>query len=639
MTARLLFAALFAGAAIPAAAAPAPASTFFQNCELARPSLAPDGTHVLAHVNAPGGRDSLVVVELATMKPTVVARYRDADVGFAKWLNDQRIAYVLWKTDVRLTKTLARMVAVDRDGGGVQSFGDAIVDPESFLSYCGAGAGGTRDIIDPFDGKSDDLLVKGVYEGHSAPFRMNTQNGSGTNIIAPPRAIHWLMDDSFTLRVVVTREGKQNALHFREENGTWRKVATFADTNSERIRPVLYANKTLYVHARNGTDKRSVYRYNLQLAKLDGEPVVTSPDFDMAGEFVTDDRKALGYRYLSDAYETVWFDKGMQALQKEVDALFPDTVNAISVGSRSKTPYILVSSGSAMQPPVFRIYNRETKLVSSLGRALPAIVPSDMVNMEMKRYPARDGLLIPAYLALPNVAVKKNLPMVIIVKPDPWSRRAVWGWTPAVQFLASRGYAVLQPETRGTDGFGAAFQEAGLKQWGRAMQDDLADGAKWAVAQGIADPARICILGAGYGGYAAAMGLINDGNLFRCGISLNGIVDLEKTVTRPFQDLGTMVELQEKIGHPVKDAAQLRATSPLANARRIGNPMLLAYGAEDSEVPAGDGQALYDAIKTANPASEFHLFDKKGQGWSRENNGAQLWMRIEQFLEKNNGKR
>jgi dipeptidyl aminopeptidase/acylaminoacyl peptidase len=335
----------------------------------------------------------------------------------------------------------------------------------------------------------------------------------------------------------------------------------------------------------------------------------------------------------------VWFDKGMQALQKEVDALFPDTVNAISVGSRGKSPYVLVSSGSAMQPAVFRIYNRATRLVSSLGRALPAIVPSQMVNMEMKRYQARDGLLIPAYLSLPNVAVQKNLPLVIIVKPDPWSRRAVWGWTPAVQFLASRGYAVLQPETRGTDGFGAAFQQAGIKQWGRAMQDDLADGAKWAVAQGIADPARICILGAGYGGYAAAMGLINDASLFRCGISLNGIVDLEKTVNRPFQELGTMVELQEKIGHPVKDAAQLRATSPLANAQRIRHPMLLAYGAEDSEVPAADGQDLYDAIKAANPASEFHLFDKKGQAWSRENNGAQLWMRIEQFLEKNNGKR
>jgi dipeptidyl aminopeptidase/acylaminoacyl peptidase len=639
MLTRFIVAAAIASAALPAAAASPPASDFFQKCALSYPAISPDGSHVLASVAPPGEHNRLVVVELASMKPTVVARFDDADVSSARWLNDGRIAYVLWKTDLRVTNTLARIIAVNRDGSDTQSFSGAIVDPAPFLSYCGAlGSGSGNGIIAPFDGNSDDMLVRGFYDNAVVPSRMNTQNGAMTPVIAPPRAISWLFDEHAALRVVVTREGDLHALHVRDDQDNWRKVSTFADTPGARIQPALYAGKTLYVHARNGGDKRAVYRYNLERGALEGEALVSSPDYDLSGAFVTDARKALGYRYLTDAFETVWFDKDMQALQKEVDALFPDTVNTLTTGSRSKTPFVLVGSASAMQPVVFRIYNRSTKVVASLGPSRPAIKAAAMANMEMKHYKARDGLVIPAFLTLPPGPSQKNLPAMIIVKPDPWTRSAVWGWAADVQFLASRGYAVLQPEARGSYGFGAAFYAAGTKQWGRAMQDDLADGAKWLVQQGIADPSRICIMGGGYGGYAATMGLINDSNLFRCAISLNGIADLEKTVTRPLQELGTTAELHKRIGDPKTDAAQLRATSPMANAARIRKPVLLAYGAHDSAVPAADGQALFDAIKPGNPAAELHLFDQKGQRWPREDNATVLWQRIEQFLEKHNGK-
>ncbi len=632
---------MLACAAMPALAAPPPASTFFQNCELSRASLSPDGKYVLANINGKGERESLVVIDLATMQPNVVARYSDADVRGGQWLSGNRIVYSLWKTDIRVANTLSSFMAVNLDGSDLRNLTESIVPQVPFASHCGPASTGAEDneVVTPFQANMSDRFVFSVNDGVRVAARINTENGVASALIAPPRAVHWLLDSSGALRTVVTQEGAQQALHFREDNGAWRKVATFDDTGSAWLRPVLYAGKTLFVHARNGADKASVYRYNLERGAVEGEPLVTSPEYDMQGAFSTDASKALGYRFLSDAYETVWFDKGMQAAQKEVDALFPDTVNNLSVGSISKTPFILVRSASAVQPGIFRIYNRDTKAVASLGRTRADIVPSQMANMEMKRYRARDGLSIPAYLTLPNVASQKNLPLIVLVKSDPWSRGMAWGWDPAVQFLASRGYAVLQPESRGTAGFGTAFGEAGLRQWGLAMQDDLADGAKWAVAQGIADPKRICIAGRGYGGYAAMMGLVKDSELFRCGVNIGGMVDLTKTVTRIGQRLGPPSELQTWIGHPAVNRTQLLASSPLHNAQRIRNPALLAYGDADQEVPVGDGLALFEAIKAGSPGAELHLFDKKGQAWPREDNAAQLWSRIEAFLEKHNGKR
>ena len=422
------------------------------------------------------------------MKPSVVARFADADVRGANWLSGNRVAYQVWKSDLRVSNIVSSAMVVNLDGSDRRELSRTMVKPLPFATYCGSGSA-VRDnqVVDPFLGHADDLFVFSVSDEYSVAARMNTQNGRMFPLSAPPHAIHWLLDNTGALRTVVTREGKLNALHFREDSGTWRKVATFAETGSASVRPILYAGKTLFVHARNGGDKTSVYRYNLERGEVEGEPLVTSPEYDLNGHFSTDVSKALGYRFLTDAYETVWFDKQMQAVQKEVDALFPETVNGISRGDRGNSPYILVQSYSAVQPEILRIYNRDTKAVASLGRTMPEIRPSQMANMEMKRYQARDGLAIPAYLTLPKVAVQKNLPLIVLVKSEPWARGTVWGWNPEAQFLASRGYAVLAPESRRTQGFGVAFYEAGRKQWGRAMQDDLADGAKWAVAQGIAD--------------------------------------------------------------------------------------------------------------------------------------------------------
>jgi dipeptidyl aminopeptidase/acylaminoacyl peptidase len=236
---------------------------------------------------------------------------------------------------------------------------------------------------------------------------------------------------------------------------------------------------------------------------------------------------------------------------------------------------------------------------------------------------------------MPPGAQKKKLPMVVLVHGGPWVRGGAWRWDSEVQFLASRGYVVLQPEFRGSAGFGSAHFRAGWKQWGLAMQDDLADGARWAIEQGIADPARICIAGASYGGYATLMGLAKDPQLFRCGVDWVGVTDINLMYDVGWSDFSDEYKrwgMPARVGDQVADAAQLKATSPIEQAARITQPLLLAYGAYDVRVPIVHGEKFRDAVKAHNQQVEWVEYDKEGHGWSLPETRIDFWTRVEKFL-------
>jgi dipeptidyl aminopeptidase/acylaminoacyl peptidase len=265
-----------------------------------------------------------------------------------------------------------------------------------------------------------------------------------------------------------------------------------------------------------------------------------------------------------------------------------------------------------------------------------------MAHKKMVRYKARDGLEIPAWLTVPQGA-GKNLPLVVLVHGGPYLRGGDWSWDAESQFLASRGYAVLQPEFRGSTGFGLRHFNAGIKQWGLKMQDDIADGARWAVAQGYADSKRICIAGASYGGYATLMGLIKDPDLYKCGVDWMGVTDINLmyspgwfTVTDTSEE-SKQYNMPVMIGDPEKDAEQLTATSPLQHAARLKQPLLMAYGGEDKRVPLKHGSKFYSAVKETNPNVEWIEYEDEGHGWSLPKNRIDFWQRVEQFLDKQIG--
>ena len=616
-----------------------PVELFFQNVAMSAAQISPNGRYVLARVATKGARSSLVLFDLSSMKPKALANFADGDVARVDWLSDKRIRFTVNNIAPGYIDSTSGLYAIDMDGKELLGLAPAIVRQRPFAAGedLQGTSGGQDGVSANWPALSDRMpVVVREIDGEKHAAMLDTRSGRTVPVHTPVGSDSWLYDDDGVLRLAVSHDGDLHTLRLLDARHNWRKLSSFAPRTAAALDPTAYVGNALYVTTANGGDHKSLYRYNIERGALEEPALISSPEFDIYATAITEGKRLLGFRVDTDAESTVWYDPAMKALQAEIDALLPATVNRIARGARSETPFVLVKAYSPLHPGDTLVYNRDTKKLTRLGTALPGIVPAQMASpLPMARYQARDGMSIPVQVTLPNGA-QKNLPTVMLVASNPWGGKAAWAFDPQVQFLVSRGYAVVQPQARGTRGFGSAHFEAGKRQWGLAMQDDLADGAKWAIAQGIADPKRICIAGFSYGGYAAMMGLIKEPELFRCGISLGGIVDI-RLMFRSYWD-NDLVGKKAMVGDPAKDGEKFDAVSPLRNASRITRPVLLAYGALDEEVPGKFGRQLYEAIKPGNANAEFILFDEKGQPPSLEKNRAELWTRIEQFLEHHIGK-
>jgi dipeptidyl aminopeptidase/acylaminoacyl peptidase len=269
---------------------------------------------------------------------------------------------------------------------------------------------------------------------------------------------------------------------------------------------------------------------------------------------------------------------------------------------------------------------------------LPAIDPGQMASVDFRRIQARDGRDLPVWLTLPaGHKPGTPAPAIVLVHGGPWVRGGTWAWEPMAQFLASRGFLVISPEFRGSRGYGQAHFHAGRKQWGRAMQDDVADALLWARKQGLAND-RACIAGASYGGYATLMGLVRHPELYRCGIAWVAVTDpfllLQGSiwVNDDISGAGRRYTLPELVGDPKADVDMLTAVSPLAQAERIQAPLLLAFGESDLRVPLAHGQRLRAALRKAGREPEWVSYANEGHSWRLPQTHVDFARRVEDFL-------
>ncbi|MHA4869380.1 S9 family peptidase [Duganella sp. PWIR1] len=632
---------LAAGAAQAAHTAPIPVEQFFNKPAVTGASISPDGRHVALRMTSPAGRSMLNVIDADARTQKIVANFRNADVDMFYWQSDQRLIYSTVNVDHGGDIGNPGLYAVDRDGKRFKTLSRTIERQRSFADgYRGGSNYLSAPTINGFPyRKSESMFVIANTDDEVSLALIGTHDGRIFPVHAPRRTYRWLSDPNGDIRVAVTRINGKDVMHFKDEGG-WRELASFDPDSAGRLQPLLYEDGKLYVRAFNGKNESSIYLYDVTTNKLGEQPVITVPGYDAEGYFTVNDVKALGFRVDAGSETTIWFDESMKALQREVDALLPGDVNIISYGAHSETPHVLIDTYNDTQGHLYLLFNRDTKKILNLGEARPGLDATRMSRMAMVRYPARDGLQIPAYLTLPAGGPKKSLPTIVLVSDPQWQRTDRWQWNAEVQFLASRGYAVLQPQTRGMPGFGRAHEAAGAKQWGLAMQDDIADAVKWSVAQGHTDPARVCIAGTGYGGYAAMMGLIRDPALFKCGVSWSGITDITSMFNRDWKDTAgslALSQLRAMVGDPKADAEQFQATSPLHNAARIKQPVLLAYGKEDGRVPFSDGRKFYQALSATNPQVEWLEYTPSVEDWKTQGNSIDLWRRIEAFLGKHLG--
>jgi dipeptidyl aminopeptidase/acylaminoacyl peptidase len=307
----------------------------------------------------------------------------------------------------------------------------------------------------------------------------------------------------------------------------------------------------------------------------------------------------------------------------------------ISLQAHTKDERLWIVAASSDRTPGTRyLYDAKADALTKLGDINPWIAAADMAPMKPIQYTARDGTVIHGYLTLPVGRPAKNLPVIVNPHGGPWARDA-WGYNPEVQFLANRGYAVFQPNFRGSTGYGRAFWEKSFKQWGRTMQDDITDGVNWLVAQGIADPKRVGIYGASYGGYATLAGITLTPELYAAAVSYVGVSNMftfMNTIPPYWEPLRAM--FYEMVGNPETEKEMLRAVSPVFLADRIRTPLFVAQGAKDPRVNKAESDQIVEALKKRGVPVEYMVKDNEGHGFRNQENQFEFYGAMEQFLGK-----
>ena len=640
----------------PVGAQPIPAEVFYRHADISDAELSPSGRWLAVRTGIGGARVGLMTVDLQNKNATLqAARFSDADIHDFHWVNDDRLVFNL--VDLQRgggdQRTAPGLFSVRPDGSELRElihlFGDRVITDRTKrlgrepLHW-------DHTLLDVPIGNGNDVIV-GEFKSDGAgdlksvvAKRLDVTNGQVTTLSrgVPPDVVGWLFDPKGEPRVVETLKAGVGRVHWRGPGSSdWVELARF-DRHKAPFQPrFVDAAGDLFVTTSDGVDGTSVLkRFDIKNRQPQSEALVRAPGFDFVGSVVfdRDTGQALGVRVETDAETTVWFAPRMKSIQQSVDTKLPGRINRVSC-RRCAQPdaVVLVRSWSDQDPGQYWVYRPVDERWTVVGPVRKDVDPRQMATLDFHRIKARDGIDLPVWITTPSgPAPAAPRPAVVLVHGGPWVRGGHWRWDADAQFLASRGYMVIEPEFRGSLGYGERHFRAGWKQWGRAMQDDVADAVSWAVAKGWVDGKRVCIAGASYGGYATLMGLARHPELYRCGVAWVAVTD-----PRLRFELGWVSDLDEEwkgyglpalLGDPVADAAALKAIAPVELAARIKAPLLLAFGRQDRRVPIEHGDRMRAALRAAGMEPEWVTYPGEGHGWLQVENRVDFAQRLERFL-------
>lgn len=527
-----------------------------------------------------------------------------------------------------------------KDFGGDENFHVVAVD---------AASGKITDLT-PFDGVRaavlDDLpedpqhlLVQHNQRDKRAfdVWRVDVKTGVQTLVAQNPgNIVGWQTDHTGAVRIGVASDGVNNTLVYRATESEPFQPLLTTDFRTQ-VNPQFFdaANAKFYAISNRGRDKAALVL--IDPTKPDAEELIYAhPQVDLDSAAWSRVRQTLAVAaYNVDKPGRHYFDAETRRMFERLEQKLPGNSLVLQSATLAEDKYIVAAFNDRTQGARY-LYDAKADSLSLLGEISPWLAPQQMAAMQPIRYTARDGLQIPGYLTLPVGREAKNLPCVINPHGGPWARDS-WGFNPEVQFLANRGYCVLQMNFRGSTGYGRAFWEASFKQWGLAMQDDVTDGVQWLFDQGIADPKRIAIYGASYGGYATLSGVTKTPDLYAAAVNYVGVSNLFTFMNtippywEPFRQ-----QMYAMVGNPENpaDKARMTATSPALNADRIRTPLLVAQGARDPRVNKAESDQIVQALRARGVDVEYMVKDNEGHGFANEENRFEFYGAMERFLAK-----
>ncbi len=638
-------------AAPAAAAAPLPAELFFRDPDIDRVVPSPSGRWAAMTTRAPGARSALVLFDLREWKVAkVLAHFNLIDIGDFEWVNDEWLVYQFddrFKGSGEQRADWPGLYSVSVSGKGAR-----ILVHQGAMTAA-AGSQRTRAPLHPAhlllhaDAGNDEIVLgEWIYSASGepealVPKRLNVETGRVRPVAgnSPPAPRQWFFTPGGEARAVLTQRGAKAALHWRAPGqDQWERLYEADAYELPFVADSVDAEGRLYVREVADSGFSVLKRFDFAKGRPEDEPLVRTTGFDFEGGLVSEARggRTLGVRAQVDAEVTVWFDERLKAVQQQADARLRGRVNRLSCRRCGEADMVvLVLSYADRDPGQYWVHTVADGRWRKLADLRSGIDLRRMASTDLEFTQARDGLRLPVWITRP-AGTQGPLPTVVMPHGGPYVRGRHWGWDPMAQFLASRGYLVLEPEFRGSRGYGSAHFRAGWKQWGRAMQDDIADALAWAVKAGHADPARVCIAGASYGGYATLMGLIRHPELYRCGAAWVAVTDPRLMFKWDFDsDLSDAVrahDLPRLIGDPVADAAMLDSVTPVLRAAEIKAPLLMAVGGMDPRVLPEHGERMRKALGALGRPPQYIVYEDEGHDWAQLKTRLDFAQKLEAFL-------
>jgi dipeptidyl aminopeptidase/acylaminoacyl peptidase len=456
----------------------------------------------------------------------------------------------------------------------------------------------------------------------------------------PGGVTNWVTDHKGNIRVAVQSDGVNTNLLYRDDiKENFKSVLT--TSFKESVSPLFFTfdNKFLYAASNLGRDKAAIVKFDIANGK-EMEVIYQNDEVDVDGLDYSKKRKVLtAITYTTDKEQVKFLDKEYEVMYEKLKELLGDKYEIIITSQNKNEDKFLVRTISDRSLGASYFYDAAKKEISKIADRAPWLDENEMCEMKPIVYKAKDGLTIHGYLTLPKGIESKNLPVVINPHGGPWARDE-WGWNAEVQFLANRGYAVLQMNFRGSTGYGRKFWEASFKQWGLNMQQDITDGVEYLVKEGIADPKRVAIYGASYGGYATLAGITSTPELYACAVDYVGVSNLftfMQTIPpywKPFLNM-----MYEMVGDPKKDSTLMHVASPVYFVDKIKCPLFIAQGANDPRVNKAESDQVVEALKKRGVQVEYMVKDDEGHGFGNEENQFDFYGAMEKFLAKHLGGR